>query len=77
MMEERTVELTGSCKLVELRFETGAPMVSLDYTEHSPAHGYSDMETSVDIDEAKAREIIQFLREAFNLDAAPQIDKGG
>jgi len=42
--------------------------VSLNYTEHSTDHWHSDSEIDIDIDEEKAREVIFFLKDKFNLD---------
>ena len=60
--------LTSTCKFVSTSWIlTGYKYVSLDYTEHSTDHWHSDHETSIDLSEADARNIICFLQEAFNL----------
>ena len=67
-MEESRIEVRPSCGFVKTNYGEGVrPDVSLDYTEHSPDGWYSDTETSIDIDELKAREIITFLQGAFGI----------
>lgn len=62
--------LTGSCKLTATTWIlTGLKDVSLNYTEHSSDPYFSDHETSIDLSEADAQNIIRFLTEAFNLKA--------
>jgi hypothetical protein len=46
-------------------YETPPPMVSFEFVEHSPAHGYSDSETSITIDAVMARQIIAALNKHF------------
>ena len=41
--------------------------VSFEYIERSCDHWHSDSQTSVYIDEKKAKEIVDFLTEKFNL----------
>jgi hypothetical protein len=61
---EQKLEIGSSCY-----FEWVDHMgVSLCYTEHSNDHWHRDTETDIDIDEEKAREIILFLKDKFNLD---------
>lgn len=65
-MKEQKLEIGLDCCLVETTYgEDYKPDISLDYIEHSPDHWYSDNETSIDISQAKAREIIAFLQQAF------------
>lgn len=72
-MSEQKLELSPSCSLVMNRYESiNVTQVSLDYTEHSSDHWHSDTETSIELDEAKAREIVAFLTAAFGL-----ADQGG
>ena len=60
---KKKIELSPNC-IVELDVWGG---VSLEYTEISPDPWYGDTETSVDIDKEKAKEIIEMLKEAFNI----------
>lgn len=68
-MIEKKLEICSLVKLVAISSEIGLyPVdVSLDYIERSPAHGFSDTETSIDISREKAIEIIEFLQSAFEL----------
>jgi hypothetical protein len=63
---ERTLSLSHDCKLTHSVWG-GIPdrSVSLEYVEHSTDHWHSDSETSVDIYENDARQIIAFLQAAF------------
>lgn len=61
MAEEEKVELAHDCWFEWLE----GCGVSLNYVEHSTDHWHSDNETEVDIDEAKAKEIIKFLQDKF------------
>jgi len=65
MADEKRVELTSSCSLVETQWTDTYKDVCLEYTEHSHDHWYSDSETSIDIDADKAAKIVQFLINAF------------
>ena len=67
-MTESRIEIGASCHLVKTLYgENFEPDISLDYTEHASDHWSSDTETSLDINEQKAREIITFLKEAFGI----------
>ena len=67
-MVERKIEIGPSCHFVSTTYAEGVrPDVSLDYTEHASDHWSSDVETSLDINEQKAREIIAFLEDAFDI----------
>lgn len=55
------VPLNDSCHLELQNYDNGAKYLTLEYVEHSPAHGYSDTETSVNIDRDKALEMIEIL----------------
>ncbi len=67
-MEEKKVHLSSSCSISVISYENISSVdVSLDYTEHSPSHGYGDTETSVDIDREKAVEIVSALKGAFKI----------
>ena len=60
--------LTSTCKFISTAWIlTGHQYVSLDYIEHASDGYYSDHETSVELSEADARNIISFLTDAFNL----------
>ena len=60
-MEEIKVEIGQSLRIGAYKYETLKPDVFFSFTERSPDSWYSDTETTVDVDEAKAREIITFL----------------
>lgn len=68
-MIEKKLEICSLIKLVAISWENKAyPVdVSIDYIERSPAHGFSDTETSIDISREKEVEIIAFLQSAFEL----------
>jgi len=67
--EEHKIELSGSCEIVFSNFGNDKLLddCTIDYVEHSPAHGYSDTDTSIDIDKSKAIEIIGALKSHFNI----------
>lgn len=68
IMEEKKVELSGSCSISIITYEGClCTDVTLEYTECSPDAWYDDTEISIDIDEEKAVEIIKALKEAFEL----------
>ena len=68
-MREDKLEIGPSCHLVVTSYEGVDRLdVSLDYTEHSSDHWHSDTDTSLGIDEGKAREIVAALTKAFGLD---------
>ena len=69
-MTENVLELSKSCRF---EYMQGCG-VTLCYTEHSPDSWYSDMATEVDIDRAKAMEIIWWLSEKFDI---PETHGGG
>lgn len=73
-MIEKKLEICSLIKLVAISWENKEyPVdVSIDYIERSPAHGFSDTETSIDISREKALEIIEFLQSAFELINPPQ-----
>ena len=68
-MTERKLEITSNCNFVKTSY--GDPIiqtdVTLDYVERSPDPYFSDTETSIDINKAKAVEIIKFLVSAFDI----------
>jgi hypothetical protein len=67
-MKEEKLELSRSCHLVKTSYGEGVDDdISLDYTEYSSDHYHSDTETSVDLDKAKALEVIAFLKDAFSI----------
>lgn len=61
-MEETKAQITPTCHFELVEWETFPAVLTLDYTEHSPAHGYSDTETSVDISKEQAQQIIELLQ---------------
>lgn len=66
-IEEEKVEVAHGCWFEYLEHMG----VSLMYIEHATDHWSSDSETEVDIDKAKAEEIINFLQRRFNIPCAP------
>jgi len=62
-VEEKILEISKTCRFELTKYTGFGSSLTLDYVEHSPAHGYSDSETSIDIDKEKAEEIIAFLGE--------------
>lgn len=70
-MQERKLQIGAYCHLVETVYggstATSKKDIALEYTEFSPDSWYADRLTTIDIDEAKAREIVNFLREAFGI----------
>lgn len=72
-MSEKKLEICSLIKLVAISWENKEyPVdVSIDYIERSPAHGFSDSETSIDISREKAIEIIAFLESAFDIGQQP------
>ena len=63
MSHPNKLEIAGSCSLKH--YDYCEP--SLCYTEHQADRWYSDNETEVDIDKAKAQEIIDWLAAEYNL----------
>lgn len=61
-MIETKVELSPTCYLELCEWESFQPQLTLNYTEHSPAHGYSDTLTDIDLSTEKAAEIIMLLQ---------------
>lgn len=68
-MESHELELSGGCKMVFSSFASNrlCDDCTLDYVERSPAHGYSDTDTSIDIDKDKAIEIVNALKSHFKI----------
>ena len=66
-MAEKVIELTSSCRLTLNTFESFAPILELEYTEHACDYWSSNTETTVDIDKEKAAEIIELLKEAYGI----------
>lgn len=58
-----------SLKFVCQKWNNFPADVSIDYIEHSPAHGYSDTETSVTLTKEDVQAIIEFLNYAFELES--------
>ena len=67
--QEHKIELSPSCEIVFSCFGSDrvADDCTLDYVEHSPAHGYSYTDTTIDIDKDKAIEIVNALKAHFNI----------
>lgn len=59
--------IAGSCRLKHY----GYSEPSLCYTEHQADSWYSDNEIEVDIDKAKAQEIIDWLAAEYDLSISP------
>lgn len=61
----KVIKLSATCEINLSEYADGARTkeVTLDYFERSSDHWYSDTETSVNIDKAKAKEIIALLQE--------------
>ena len=64
---DKQLEIGGTLKIDAYQFGEAKPEASFDFTEHACDHYSPDTETSIDIDEAKAREIIEFLEDVFKL----------
>jgi hypothetical protein len=71
-MAETKLQITPTCYFELSEYESFPATLTLDYTEHSPAHGYSDTDTTVDISKGKAAEIIAFLQRFCVNDRNPQ-----
>lgn len=68
------VPITADCYLQLTRWPHGIQAdVAICYTEHSPAHGYSNEETEADIDAETARAIVALLVEAFGPAVLPPV----
>ena len=63
----KQLEIGGTLKIDAYQFGEAKPEASFEFTEHATDHWGSDNETAIDIDEAKAREIIEFLEDIFKL----------
>lgn len=62
------LNITNDCHFEVLYFEDNPTrFTSLEYVEHSPDAWYSDSSKSVDIDQTKAQEIVDFLCKHFNI----------
>lgn len=67
-MNTLQIEIGSTCHLTKTEYgENISPDVSLDYIERSNDHWYSPTETSLDIDKEKAIEIVNFLKDAFDI----------
>lgn len=67
-MKETRVEIAPTCYFELVEYETFPATLTLDYTEHSPAHGYSDTETSAAISKEQAAGIIAILQKFIDID---------
>lgn len=69
-MENEILELTEDCHFEAVVFGNpwSPPYVTLEYTEHSYAHGFSDFETSVQLTREDAERIVAFLQQHFKLE---------
>lgn len=69
-MATETLELTSSCRFEAFVFDNldRSTEVSLDYTEHSYAHGSCDSETCVPLTREDAERIVAFLQQHFKLE---------
>ena len=71
-MTFKILEISGDCRFEVFDFEDcPTKYVSLEYVEHSPDAWYSDRDTSIDIDQDKAQEIVDFLCRHFNIQPTP------
>jgi hydrogenase maturation factor len=62
MIKTEVVQISKHCEINLIVYSETAKQLTLDYVERSPAHGYSDTETSEELDEKKAQEIIDILQ---------------
>ncbi|MDP2371900.1 hypothetical protein [Rhodoferax sp.] len=75
-MKTERLDIGGTLALEAVTYEivpgykTPPPIASFEFVEHSPAHGYSDSETSITVDAAMARKIIDALNKHFEFNAA-------
>lgn len=69
-MTTETLDLTSSCHFEAFVFDNidRPTEVSLDYTEHSYAHGCCDSETRVQLTREDAERIVAFLQQHFKLE---------
>lgn len=68
------VRIDADCYVQLKRWPHGIPAdVAICYTEHSPAYGYSNEETTADIDADTARAIVALLVEAFGPAVLPPV----
>ena len=65
-METKKLELSPSCSFEYNTYEHSVSDMTLDYTEYSSDHYYSDRLTSTDISKELAQEIISFLSQYVN-----------
>ena len=61
------VEIQGSTYIVRTKWESFPTQVELCYRNEATDHWNSSYEVSIDIDKAKAEEIIAFLKASFDL----------
>lgn len=67
-MEIKQCKIAGSCAFVHAIYGHDIEDVALEYVEHASDHWHSDTEVSIEINRAKAEEIVAFLTAAFKLD---------
>jgi hypothetical protein len=67
MMETKTLEICGSCKLEAETYEDGNSYVTLEYAEYSSDHYHSDSVTEIEINKKEGAEIVAFLTEHLGL----------
>lgn len=64
-MKETKVHLSDTCELVLTQDELYVDDLCLEYVERSTYSYHSNSETSLDIEEGKAKEIIDLLHKAY------------
>lgn len=68
MLEPKILEINGkSCHLEYWKWDDYPTDVNLEYIEHASDHWSSDSHTSVKIDLEMAKNIIAFLKDAFEI----------
>lgn len=66
-MEEKIVHIGREAKLVFTKYDYKEDDVCLEYSEKQSDPWYGNIEESIYIDKAKAIELVELLREAFNI----------
>jgi hypothetical protein len=68
-MNEKRVLISNGCCFVQTNYGGAESVkeVDLEYIERSSDHWHSDSETSVSITKEQAQEIIELLRDTFNI----------
>lgn len=69
---ETKLPLSPTCHLELESYANGAKYLSLNYTERSPAHGYSDSDTTITINAATAGAVILLLQDYLTTVPCPE-----